>query len=545
MKATESARRQRRPSGEAPPLPRELNRGDRWFLGVAAAVIVLWLLLLFTTRTSYWLDRADNALLDQFVRHRSKGTIRLARSLQDLGSKEVVIGLRLATVAALLVFRRFRHLCVLVGCYLTVGFVSELLVLLFERPRPLGYELLGDWQGYSHPSLPVAELTVTLVGACFTLAPRGRPRWIAGWVGVGVVAVLGTARVLLGVDHPSDVLFAAVLATTIAIIAFRVFTPDQVFPVTYRRGRSAHLEVGDERAAAIRTAVRDQLGVEVVDISPFGLAGSAGSTPLLLTPANGDKLFAKLYAANHVRSDRWYKLGRTILYGRLEDEQPFSTVRRLVQYEDYLSRVTRDAGVPTPEPSGIVEITPEREYLLVTEFVEGGHEITEVEVDDALIDDGLRVVRALWDAGLAHRDIKPANVLVHENRIVLIDVAFSQVRPTPWRQAVDLANMMLVLATRTDAERVYERARRVFTPDDVAEAFAATRGVTSPTQLRGLLRHDGRDLVGRFRALAPPRRPIAIQRWSLRRIGLIVAVLATALVAVIVLLSGFGPGGGG
>ena len=37
---------------------------------------------------------------------------------------------------------------------------------------------------------------------------------------------------------------------------------------------------------------------------------------------------------------------------------------------------------------------------------------------------------------------------------------------------------------RTDAERVYQRALQYFTPDEIAEAFAATRGVASPTQLR-------------------------------------------------------------
>ena len=49
---------------------------------------------------------------------------------------------------------------------------------------------------------------------------------------------------------------------------------------------------------------------------------------------------------NHVRADRWYKLGRTILYGRLEDEAPFQSVRRLVQYEDYALRLLRDVGHP-------------------------------------------------------------------------------------------------------------------------------------------------------------------------------------------------------
>ena len=74
-------------------------------------------------------------------------------------------------------------------------------------------------------------------------------------------------------------------------------------------------------------AVEDQLGVTVVDVRPVGLAGSGGSTPLRLRLA-GDPdtyVFGKLYAMNHVRADRWYKIGRTILYGRLEDEAPFQT----------------------------------------------------------------------------------------------------------------------------------------------------------------------------------------------------------------------------
>ena len=106
-----------------------------------------------------------------------------------------------------------------------------------------------------------------------------------------------------------------------------------------------------------------------------------------------------------------------MLYGRLEDEAAFNTVRRLVQYEDYLLRLLYEAGLPVPKPYGIVEITPEREYLLVTQFFDGAKEVGESEVDDSLIDQGLLIVRQLWDAGLAHRDIKPANLLVREDRL--------------------------------------------------------------------------------------------------------------------------------
>jgi tRNA A-37 threonylcarbamoyl transferase component Bud32 len=58
---------------------------------------------------------------------------------------------------------------------------------------------------------------------------------------------------------------------------------------------------------------------------------------------------------------------------------------------------------------------------------------------------------------LAHRDVKPANLLVRDGRMLLIDVAFVQAHPSPWRQAVDLANMMLCLALRSDPELVYAR----------------------------------------------------------------------------------------
>jgi tRNA A-37 threonylcarbamoyl transferase component Bud32 len=313
------------------------------------------------------------------------------------------------------------------------------------------------------------------------------------------------------------------------LLAFRRFTPSEVVPVTYRRGRSAHLDVGGARGLAIRRALEDQLGLVVQEVKPFGLAGSAGSTPLRIT-VKGDPpthLFGKLYAQSHLRSDRWYKLIRELLYGRLEDEKPFNSVRRLVQQEDYALHKLHAAGLPTPRPYGFVELTPEREYLLVTEFFQGTVELGEAEVTDQVIDDGLRIIRRLWDVGLAHRDIKPANLLVRDERLLLIDVAFAEARPSPWRQAVDLANMMLCLALRSSPERVYRRALQFFTVEEITEAFAAARGLALPSQLRHLLRAQGRDLHGEFTRLLPtPPRPIRMQRFSARRLGLWAATVA-------------------
>jgi serine/threonine protein kinase len=179
--------------------------------------------------------------------------------------------------------------------------------------------------------------------------------------------------------------------------------------------------------------------------------------------------------------------------------------------------------------------------MLVTEFFMGAIEIGEAVIDDDVIDQGLLLIRKLWDAGLAHRDIKPGNLMVRDGELLLIDVAFVQVRPSPWRQAVDLGNMMLVLAVRTDPERVYRRALRFFTPDELAEAFAATRGAASPTQLRAFMKRDPRDLLSEFRALAPPRKPITLQRWSVRRVSLAFAMFGGIVLALAIGIQAFIP----
>jgi hypothetical protein len=122
--------------------------------------------------------------------------------------------------------------------------------------------------------------------------------------------------------------------------------------------------------------------------------------------------------------------------------------------------------------------------------------------------------------------------MVQDGKILLIDVAFAELRPTPWRQAVDLANMMLCLGLRSNAQRVYERARLQFSVEEIAEGFAAARGLALPSQLRRALRAEGRDLHGEFLRLLPEKpRPIKVQRWTPRRV-----LIWVALVVVVVLL---------
>jgi tRNA A-37 threonylcarbamoyl transferase component Bud32 len=530
--------RRRRPSGEPPPLPRHINHSIRWYLLLTGIAGVLWAGMSVPVLLGL-ITRADLVVLHAVAAVRTAWLTDVMLQVNALASPWPARLVAWGTIAVLVAFRRFRHLAAYLAVTLAAVLLLSAMTLAIGRMRPAGIEILGPWQGYSQPSRPVATLALALVGVLYTLVPAGRWRNRGKWAAAIILAALCAARLYLAVDHPTDQVTALIIAWPLVVVGFWLVVPNDVFPVSYRGGRRAHLDIGGRRGAAIVTALDHQLDLEVTGVEPFGLEASAGSTPLRIrvrAPDGGQAaLFGKLYALSHLRSDRWYKLARTVVYGRLEDEKPFSTVRRLAEYEDHLLRLMRDAGLPAPTPYGFVEITPEREYLIVMEFFEGAQEMRRAEVDDRVIDDALRVVRRMWDAGIAHRDIKPSNILVRDGRVLLIDVAFAAVRPTPWRQAVDLANMMLTLALASTPEHVYARALAVFAADDVAEAFAACRSITIPSQLRALIRADRRDLTGRFRRLAPARRPVPVQLWDIRRAA-VTAGLVAALGAAVFLV---------
>ena len=422
--AVRRARRQRRPTGAPPPLPGRIGPSATAWLALAAILASAAFLVSELTPWLRAVDQASTWLLRQLAAVRTPWLTDVANWIN--ATVEIwhpVIGV--AVVLLVIVFRRWRHLLVLTLCVFFVEIVSGSISGALSRPRPYGVPIIGRWDGYSAPSPAVLTATFLLLAGVYCLVVPGPPRSAAKAVVAAVVALFCLSRLYLAVDHPDDVLFGVVLGVAIPVAAFRFFTPDEVFPVVYRRGRTAHVDVTGRRGTAIRQAVHDQLGLTVLDITPVGLESSAGSTPLRLT-IQGDPdefLFGKLYTRGHVRADRWYKLWRTILYGALEDEHPFHSVRQLAQYEDYVLRLLRDAGVRSATPYGIVEITPEREYLLVTEFFAGAVELGHADIDDGIIDQGLLLVRKLWDAGLAHRDIKPGNLMVRDSELLLIDAA--------------------------------------------------------------------------------------------------------------------------
>ena len=375
----------RRPSGEPPPLPRE-DRWTRW-IWVLAAVLLLGAALNALIQTTDVVQRMDQTVLDWFTRFRTSALTDAAKVVALLTTFTAVMVLRVATVVVLVVYGRFRHLVVFLVTLVVTDWVVVRL-LFVELPAP-SVPVLADGGAYAFPSKSISTLAITLYAMPFVLAPRGRARnrLRAGVAAALVLVVL--AELYLAGDYLVAMAYAAVLAPCVADVAFRWLVPEEGFPVTYgKRGNAAHLDLGGERGAAIVRAMADQLGLTVAEVKEFGLEGSGGSSPLRMTLLDGSRVFGKIYSTSHERADRWYRFGRTILYGQLEDETAVGSVRRLAAYEDYALRLLADHGVRVARTYGLVELTPNQEYMLVTEFFENARNLGDSQVDEQVIDEG-------------------------------------------------------------------------------------------------------------------------------------------------------------
>ena len=441
-----------------------------------------------------------------------------------------VLVTRVVVALVLVVFRRFRQLVAFLATFVVVDWLVAA-ALSVPLPAPDVAPVVAPGP-FTFPSRPISAIAITVILMAFVLVPRGPARRVLLVVGNLLIAVELAAQLFLATDVPSAMLYSWLLAVVVPPLAFRWGARRGVPGLVPRGGNAAHLDLGGERQIAVTHAMADQLGMEVTKVEPFGLEGSGGSSPLRMTLADGTRVFGKIYSTSHVRADRWYRIGRTILYGQLEDETPIGSVRRLVILEDYALRFLRDAGIRVARSYGIVELTPNAEYMLVTEFFEGVEEPRRLgDRRGRRSTKGWCSIRTLWDIGRrasrhqAREHLGQGRTPAAGRRLGTGDPAVVVAAGGgPREHAAD--------ARAPDGRRPRVRTGdRVFTPDEIAEAFASRRRARDADRARVKLKADGRPLRERFKELAPVAAPISIQRWSGRRL----ALTAIAAIGVLVL----------
>jgi len=226
-------RRQRRPTGAPPPLPHPVTLSTTAWLILGAIVLAG---AFVASQHTPWLrvdDRASTWILRRLAALRTPWLTDIANGINVAGTGWRVTVLGLSVVALLMVFRRWRHLLVFIGSVLFLEQIGTLIYNELSRPRPYGVPIIASWAGYAGGSPPVAVLTIILMGAIYCLAVPGRPRSCTKAAVAAAVVLVSLARLYLGVDHPGDVLLGATFAVTIAVTAFRFFTPNEAFPVAY------------------------------------------------------------------------------------------------------------------------------------------------------------------------------------------------------------------------------------------------------------------------------------------------------------------------
>ena len=336
-----TAHRTRRPSGDPPPLPRD-SHATGW-LWASLAVVLIGIGLAFILTNDPDLHDFGSNVVEWFADLRTPWLTQVAKGMVLISSFGAVQLLRLAIAGALIATKRFRHLVVALASFVLVDW----LVLTFlsqQRPAP-GVSVLADSGNYTFPSWYVTAFAITVFAMPFVLAPAGRTRkraMTAAWIAVILVCL---ARLYLGIDYPTNVAYAAVLCWVLSEALYRWFVPDESFPVSYAKGgKAAHLDLSGARGEAVKIAMGSNSGSR----SPRSRRSARGLRRLDAAAHDVDRRHALVrqdlrHAARARRP--LVSVGRTIMYGQLEDETRFTSVRRLIEYEDYALRVLATNGV--------------------------------------------------------------------------------------------------------------------------------------------------------------------------------------------------------
>ena len=158
---------------------------------------------------------------------------------------------------------------------------------VLTRPRPFDVTIIGRWRGFSFPSAPVAVVD----------DHRGRDRLLDGRARSAAHDREGRRDPSSSDWSPSRGSISPSTTRSTSSWASRSASrcrstrsasscPNEVFPVAYRQGKTAHLDVGGRRGEAIREAVEQQLGVTVLDMQA-GRARRLGRFDPAAAPCRG------------------------------------------------------------------------------------------------------------------------------------------------------------------------------------------------------------------------------------------------------------------
>lgn len=328
----------------------------------------------------------------------------------------------------------------------------------------------------------IAQLTAGIVvsSVFVTVGARRALRWL-----LATVVVL---RLIVPVQLPLNVVVAVPLGLFVGAAVLYAFGRPTLLP----------------SAAVIRHALA-RSNLDVVDLRAASV-DARGSTPYFATLAEGGGLFVKVVGEGNRAADLLFRAYRRLRMRNIGDEEPFSTLRRAVEHEAFLSLLARDVGVRTPRIRAVATAGPDA-LLMAIDLIDGSSldAIDVADIDDQLMREVWDQVAVLREHRIAHRDLRLANVFIGpDGRPWLIDFGFAEAAVEDEILAADVAQLLASFAVRIEPARVVRAAIDSLGVDTVA---AAIPRLQLPA-LSGATRTALKELDGRFEEL----RTVALDR---------------------------------
>jgi glycosyltransferase 2 family protein len=372
---------------------------------------------------------------------------------------------------------------------------------LAERAFPTSSQLAG-------------ATAVVVVAGAFT-----RRGWRqALWVGLVAAAL---ARVVSGANLPVDLVVALCVGAAAGSATLLVTgTPDRA-------------PAGRQVATALRA-----LGLRPRRVEEQRVAGDR-SRRYRVEVADGPPLVAKVHDGDARDRDLLYRLWRFVRLRASAYDQLVTTVKAEAEREALVALWLHQAGADVPRPVAVGPV--DRSAALVARLLVEGHELAGLDagdVDDAVLDGVWRVLAQLRAARVAHRSFDlDAFVVDGDGDAWLVRVAGAELGADDELLDLDVAHLLVALASRVGATRAVAAARRVLGDPVVAASLPYVQVLGLPLALRLRLRgHEGvvsevRDAV----AEATGAEPSELARLQRVRPATLL-VIGGALLALMVLL---------
>jgi glycosyltransferase 2 family protein len=388
-----------------------------------------------------------------------------------LGSAGVSV---LLVVVGLLVPRLTAVRRAAVAALATWGVCILLAVLLGPAAgRPPVSELAGVDASY-----PVTAIAVAIAVAATALPYLSRPVHRTVWF---LVAVAVLASVSGGTALPVNAISSVALGWGVAA--------------------ALHLAVGSPlglpSAAEVTGWIAD-LRVEVADITRaprqvWGVEQFTGRDP------EGHPVELLVYGRDASDAGVLAKLWRFCVY---RDSGPTLIMDRLqqVEHEAYLTLMAGRAGVLVPEVLAAGRFGPSSDAALVTKVPDGPvlAQASDADLTDGTLDEILRAVLHLREAGLAHGTLGGDTIIVSSPGICIRNFRRASASAPASRLDTDLAAALAAMAVRAGAERTAAAADRMLDPDTARGALVhLQRSALDPGTVAAL--KQDKDLLPRLR----------------------------------------------